>query len=209
MPFKYTPEQQALFEERYGPGQAAVSKRLEEIALARQRGDPAFQPGSAFFKSRLGAQVEAALVSVPPFLDPTGFGRGGGGGYQPLTFAQTEAGQRLAASLALETERFAGQERLRLEETLHDLAKDLLPPADVETAMKQVRRGELVKSKLAFQAVLQNLADEAEHAERRADITLEEENEARTLREARAKITIDMLGRNTAAAILFALGGGE
>lgn len=156
--------------------------------------------------SRVGAWYGSATAPPPDYLDPTGYG---GGGYQPLTFAQTEAGQRLAASLALETERFAGAQRLQLEETLHSLAMDLLPPGDVETAMKQVRRGELVKSKLAFQAVLQNLADETEHAERRADLDLEEENERRTLREARAQITIDMIGRDLGRAILFALGSGE
>lgn len=139
------------------------------------------------------------------FLDPTG---AGGGGYT-LTFAQTEAGQRLAAALALETERVSGRERLKLEETLHGLAMELLPPKDVETAMMQVRRGELVKSKLAFQAVLQNLADETEHAERRADLDLAEENERRTLREARARITIDTVGRDLGRAILFALGASE
>ena len=209
MPREYTPEEQKLFEERYGPGQAAVSARLEEIAKLRELGDPAFQPGSAFFGSRLGGQVEAALGTArPPFPDPTGYG-GRGGGYQPLTFAQTEAGQRLIAALALETERFAGKERLKLEETLQALAMDLLPPDDVETAMKQVRRGELVKSKLAFQAVLQNLADETEHAERRADLQLEEENESRTLREARARITVDVVGKDLGRAILFALGAVE
>jgi len=133
---------------------------------------------------------------------------GGGGGYT-LTFAQTEAGQRLQAALALETERISGRERLKLEDTLHALAVDLLPPGDVETAMRQVRRGELVKSKLAFQAVLQNLADEAEHAERRADLDLAEENERRTLTAARAKLAVDAIGRNVASGILFALGGAE
>ena len=134
--------------------------------------------------------------------DPTGVG-----GYT-LTFAQTEAGQRLAAALALETERVSGQERLKLEETIHGLAMELLPPGDVETAMRQARRGELVKSKLAYQAVLQNLSDEAEHAERRADLDLAEENERRTLTAARAKLTVDAIGRDVASGILFALGGG-
>jgi hypothetical protein len=73
--------------------------------------------------------------------------------------------------------------------------------------MQQVRRGELVKSKLAFQAVLQNLADEAAHAERRRDIELAEENERRTLRDARARITIDTIGRDIGRGILYALGG--
>lgn len=157
--------------------------------------------------SRVGARYGGTAPPPLPFPAPPGFG--GGGGYQPLTFAQTEAGQRLAASLALETERFAGAQRLQLEGTLHSLAMELLPPGDVETAMRQVRRGELVKSKLAFQAVLQNLADEAEHAERRADIDLEEENERQTLRQARAQITIDTLGRDVGRAILFAMGSSE
>ena len=137
----------------------------------------------------------------PDFLDPTG-----AGGFT-LTFAQTETGARLAASLARETERVSGRERLKLEDTLQALAVELLPPGDVETAMRQVRRGELVKSKLAFQAVLENLADEARNAERRRDLDLAEENEKRTLREARSRITIDMLGRNVGLAVLFALGG--
>ncbi|KKK59474.1 hypothetical protein LCGC14_3034040, partial [marine sediment metagenome] len=70
-----------------------------------------------------------------------------------------------------------------------------------------VRRGELVKSKLAFQAVLQNLSDAAQNAERRRDLALAEENEKRTLRNARARITIDMVGRDLGRAVLFALAG--
>ena len=85
--------------------------------------------------------------------------------------------------------------------------KELLPPGDVETAMLQVRRGELVKSKLAFQAVLQNLSDETQNAERRRDLDLAEENEKRTLREARSRITVDMIGRDLGRAVLFALAG--
>ena len=153
--------------------------------------------------SRVGSwYTDRGATLPPPFPDPTGVG-----GYT-LTFAQTEAGQRLQAALALETERISGRERLKLEETIHGLAMELLPPKDVETAMRQVRRGELVKSKLAFQAVLQNLADETEHAERRADLDLEEENERRTLTAARAKLTVDAIGRDLASGILFALGGG-
>lgn len=135
------------------------------------------------------------------FLDPTG------GGGASLSFAQTEAGARLAASLARETERVSGRERLKLESTLFSLAKELLPPEDVETAMKQVRRGELVKSKLAFQAVLENLADESRTNQRRLDLALAEENERRTLRDARARITVDMIGKDLGRAILFALSG--
>jgi hypothetical protein len=155
--------------------------------------------------SAIGASVYG-VGGVTDFLVPDDWGYGGGGGYRPLTFAQTEAGVRLAASLALETERFAGQKRIELEEVLHGLAQELLPPEDVETAMGQVRRGEVVKSKLAFQAVLQNLADEAAHAERRADLDMQEENERRTLREARARITVETIGRDVGRAVLFALG---
>jgi len=126
-----------------------------------------------------------------------------------LTFAQTEAGARLQASLARDTERFSGRERLELEDTLNALAIELLPPEDVETAMRQVRRGELVKSKLAFQAVLENLADIERNTQRRLDFALEEENEKRTLREARSRITIDLIGRDLGRAILFALGASD
>lgn len=200
-----------IYAERIGPtdpGADAMAKRLMEIKELQQRGDPAFQSGSRFFKSKHGSWVERMLGGIqepeapPGLLDPGGSGSG-----YTLTFAQTEAGQRLAASLAQETERVSGRERLKLEDTIHSLAMDLLPPGDVETAMRQVRRGELVKSKLAFQAVLQNLSDEAQHAERRADLDLQEENERRTLREARARITVDLVGRDLGRAVLFALSG--
>ena len=138
---------------------------------------------------------------------------GADGGGPALTFAQTETGVRLAASLARDTERTSGRERLRLEDTLNSLAKELLPPEDVETAMRQVRRGELVKSKLAFQAVLENLSDAAQNEERRRDLAIAEENEKRTLTAARSRITVDMVGRDLGRAVLFALsgstGGGE
>jgi hypothetical protein len=98
---------------------------------------------------------------------------------------------------------------LKLEDTLNALATELLPPEDVETAMLQVRRGEVVKSKLAFQAVLENLSDIERNTQRRLDFVLEEENEKRTLREARASITIDLIGRDLGRAILFALGAGD
>ena len=137
----------------------------------------------------------------PPFPDPTG------GGGATLSFAQTEAGARLAASLSRETERVRGRERLKLEDTLFSLAKELLPPKDVETAMLQVRRGELVKSKLAFQAVLENLADAERNAERRRDLELAEENEKRTLTAARSQIVINMIGKDLGRAVLFALSG--
>ena len=146
-------------------------------------------------------RVDSGEGTIPTIPPPTGSG-------YTLTFAQTEVGQRLAAALALDTERIAGEERLRLEDTLHALAMDLLPPEDVETAMGQVRRGELVKSKLAFQAVLQNLADEAAHAERRKDRELAEENERRTLRDARTRIVVDTIGRDIARGILYDLSSG-
>jgi hypothetical protein len=138
----------------------------------------------------------------PPALPPPPGSEGA-----TLTFAQTEAGVRFAASLARGTEQESAKLRLKLEGTLNSLAMDLLPPADVETAMRQVRRGELVKSKLAFQAVLENLADEARNVERRRDLALAEANEKRTLTNARARITIDMVGRDLGRAVLFALGG--
>lgn len=182
---------------------AQIRRRREQATGVRERADVS----DVLTRLSIGGLGEDRLpLAPPPLLDPTGVG---GRGFAPLTFAQTEAGQRLAASLALETERISGTERLKLEETIHSLALELLPPADVETAMAQVRRGELVKSKLAFQAVLQNLSDETEHAERRADLALQEENERRTLREARARITVDMVGRDLGRAVLFALGAGE
>ncbi len=197
------------FDEHIGPNdpaREALAQRFGELRELQERGDPALQTGSKFFSSRHGRFVEEVLGGIdgPPLPPPPGAGGGGG---SALTFAQTETGVRLAASLALETGRTAGRERLKLEDTLNSLAMDLLPPADVETAMKQVRRGELVKSKLAFQAVLENLADEARNAERRRDLALAEENEKRTLTNARARITIDMVGRDLGRAIIFALGG--
>ncbi len=177
-------------------------KNLESLVQSTQDQDLApitqrlFRTGRGTLTGRLPEDEEDE-----DFLDPTGEG-----GFA-LTFAQTEAGARLAASLSRDTERISGRERLKLEDTLHSLAMELLPPADVETAMRQVRRGELVKSKLAFQAVLQNLSDAAQNAERRRDLALAEENEKRTLRNARARITIDMVGRDLGRAVLFALGG--
>ena len=201
-----------LFDARIGPddpAREALAKRFGELQELQGRGDPAFRTGSRFFGTRTGKFVEEVLghldQPLPPFPDPTGAGGGG----RTLTFAQTEAGARLVASLELETERVRGRERLKLEETIHSLARELLPPGDVETAMRQVRRGELVKSKLAFQAVLQNLTDAAANEERRRDLDLAEENERRTLREARSRIVIDMVGKDLGRAILYALGTGS
>ena len=199
------------FDERIGPddpAREALANRFVELRELQARGDPAFQSGSKFFSSKHGKFVEEVLglIGNPPPLPPPLPPPPGGGGGRVLTFAQTEAGVRLAASLARGAERFSGRERLALEDTLHALAMDLLPPADVEIAMKAVRRGELVKSKLAFQAVMQNLTDEAANVERRADLALAEENEVRSLRDARATITIDMVGRDLGRALLYALG---
>ncbi len=197
------------FDERIGPddpAREALAQRFGELKELQERGDPALQTGSKFVSSRHGRfaeELRAGGIDRPPLPPPPG----SDGSTRVLTFAQTEAGVRLAASLALETERTSGRERLKLEDTLNSLATDLLPPADVETAMRQVRRGELVKSKLAFQAVLENLADEARNAERKRDLALAEENEKRTLTNARARITIDMMGRDLGRAIIFALGG--
>ena len=187
----------------YDPAREGLAQRFLELRELQERGDPAFQTSSRFFASRTGKFVEEVLghLNTTQFLDPTGEGG------RALSFAQTAAGARLAASLARETDRISGRERLRLEGTLQSLAMELLPPGDVETAMRQVRRGELVKSKLAFQAVLQNLADAGQNAERRRDLALAEENERRTLRQARSRITIDMLGKDVGLAILFALSG--
>ena len=200
---------QEIFDERIGPddpARGALIQRFAELKELQERGDPAFQPGSRFFSGRHGQFVEEVLGGIDSTQFPPPPGAGGGGG-AALTFAQTEAGVRFAASLARGTEEKSAKLRLKLEGTLHSLAIDLLPPADVETAMRQVRRGELVKSKLAFQAVLENLADEARNAERRRDLALAEENEKRTLRNARARITVDMVGRDLGRAVLFALGG--
>jgi hypothetical protein len=191
------PNEMTLREESARAQSIGVSLETYRRMSPAERSRRASLTGSA--RTQRGLATTDETTPPPPPL-------GDGGGYT-LTFAQTEAGQRLAAALALDTERIAGKERLKLEDTLHSLAMDLLPPKDVETAMRQVRRGELVKSKLAFQAVLQNLADEAEHAERRKDLRLQEENERRTLRNARARITVDMVGRDLGRAILFALGG--
>ena len=131
---------------------------------------------------------------------------GDGGSTRVLTFAATRAGAEEAAGQARETETFRGTERLKLEATLNALAVDLLPPGEGEVAMKAVRRGEWMNSKLMFQAVMQNLADAAAVSERSLDLELREKNEAETLRDARARITIDMMGRDVGRAILFALG---
>ncbi len=178
-----------------------IAERRGLSPLVVRLGQRAISKGELPFGSAFGPGGTLEGLLGTQFLDPTG-----DGAPRTLSFAQTEAGARLQASLLKETERVRGRERLKLEDTLHSLALELLPPQDVETAMMQVRRGELVKSKLAFQAVLENLSDAAANAERRKDIALAEENESRTLREARSRIVIDMVGKDLGRAILFALG---
>ena len=192
-PFKRTPQELLRIKNL-----AALVESTQNLGPITER---LFSTGRGTLTGKLREEDKDDGTPPPPPPPPPE----GGGRF--LTFAQTEAGVRLAASLALETEGTRGRERLKLEDTLNSLAMDLLPPADVETAMRQVRRGELVKSKLAFQAVLENLADEARNAERRRDLALAEENEKRTLTNARARITVDMIGRDLGRAILFALGG--
>lgn len=199
MPHSFTPQEEAARARSLG-----VSILQFRSLSQAQREQGASVVGTFGTRVLLG---EDDGVPLPPFPDPTGVGGA------TLSFAQTEAGARLAASLAQDVERFRGRERLKLEGVLQSLAMELLPPGDVETAMKQVRRGELVKSKLAFQAVLESLDDAARNEERRRDLDLAEENERRTLRQARSRIVIDMLGRDLGRAILFGLsgsgGGGE
>ena len=181
------------------PAREALAKRFGELRELQERGDPALQPGSKFFTSRHGQFVQEVLGGID-FLDPTGVGGAS------LTFSQTEAGVRLAASLGVSAESDAAALRRGLDDTLHELALDLLPPEDVDDAMAQLRSGKVVKSKLAFQAVLQNLADEARNAGRRADLRLQEENERLVLTQARSRIIVDTIGRDVGAAVLFALG---
>ena len=133
---------------------------------------------------------------------------GDSGGYT-LSFAQTEAGARLQALYDSEQERARGRERLKLEGTLHQLARELLPPRDVGQAIQSVQRGELVKSKLAFQTAVQALQDRQEIDLRREELRQREQIEQATLKQARSKLVVDMIGRDLGRAILFALGTGE
>lgn len=139
----------------------------------------------------------------PPVLPPLG-----DGGYT-LSFAQTEAGERLQGLYAAQLERERGRQRLRLEGTLQTLAKELLPPRDVGAAIQSIQRGELVKSKLAFQTALQALQDRQEIQLRREELRQREEVEKVSLKQARSKLVVDMIGRDLGRAILFALGTGE
>src|SRR3990172_4291432 len=142
--------------------------------------------------------------NLPPSLPPPG----GEGGYT-LSFAETEAGARLRALYDAEQERARGRERLKLEGTLHQLARELLPPRDVGQAIQSVQRGELVKSKLAFQTAMQALQDRQEIDLRREELRQREQIEQAGLKQARSKLVVDMIGRDLGRAILFALGTGE
>lgn len=202
-----------IFEERIkptDPAYEAMAQRMVELKELQERGDPAFQPGSRFFASKTGRFVENVLSRMGTTQEPLPLpSPPGDGGYAPLTFAQTEAGVRLAGTYAREEEREAFRHRLALEDTLHELASDLLPPSDVKIAMKQVQRGEVVKSKMAFQAVLQALSDRQEIEFRMAELKEREEAEARTLRQARARIFVNMVGKDVGRSVLFALGAGS
>jgi len=144
-------------------------------------------------------------TGIPTPLPPGGLG---GGGYT-LSFAETEAGARLSALYDAEQERARGRERLTLEGTIHSLARELLPPRDVGAAIQSVQRGELVKSKLAFQTAMQALQDRQEIDLRREELRQREQIEQATLKQARSKLVVDMIGRDLGRAILFALGTGE
>ena len=120
-----------------------------------------------------------------------------------------EAGERLQGLFAAQLERERGRQRLRLEGTLQTLAKELLPPRDVGTAIQSIQRGELVKSKLAFQTAMQALQDRQEIQLRREELRQREEVEKVSLKQARSKLVVDMIGRDLGRAILFALGTGE
>jgi hypothetical protein len=90
---------------------------LERLSESLQTpGAMGIQPDIPSEEEQFAIRESAAQSRGLSLLNPTGVG-----GYT-LTFAQTEAGVRLAASLALETERIAGQERLGLENVLHSLA---------------------------------------------------------------------------------------
>ena len=84
-----------------------------------------------------------------------------------------------------------------------------MPPRDVGAAIQSVQRGELVKSKLAFQTAMQALQDRQEIDLRREELRQREQVEQATLKQARSKLVVDMIGRDLGRAILFALGTGE
>ena len=162
---------------------------------------------------RLKGLFDSREAGVPGGEGGTGMpmdGAGGlGGGGYTLSFAETEAGARLSALYDAEQERARGRERLTLEGTIHSLARELLPPRDVGAAIQSVQRGELVKSKLAFQTAMQALQDRQEIDLRREELRQREQVEQATLKQARSKLVVDMIGRDLGRAILFALGTGE
>ncbi len=136
-----------------------------------------------------------------------------GSGFRPLTFAQSELGARRALLFQEDLERQRGTERLILEETLFGLAKELLPAGDVDDAIKRFRgkgseMDRLVNSKLQFQAAIQALADRQAITLREEELDIREEVEEKTLKQARARITVDMVGKDLSRAVLFALASG-
>ena len=191
-----------------GPRRPSATQRRENLVdnlLARwQKGYIITGPkGRVKATGGLTSQI-AGEDLLPPSLPPPG----DSGGYT-LSFAETEAGARLRALYDAEQERARGRERLKLEGTLHQLARELLPPRDVGQAIQSVQRGELVKSKLAFQTAIQALQDRQEIDLRREELRQREEIEKVSLKQARSKLTVDMIGRDLGRAILFALGTGE
>lgn len=92
-------------------GSEALEARLSEIAELAGKGDPAFQPGSAFFGTRLGAAVESAISGGEgdPFLDAllaaqSAVGSAGGGAADnSMAIAELQA--------ELERERLAEEKR--------------------------------------------------------------------------------------------------
>ena len=163
-------------------------------------------------EAELDIGLRPGLVRPRPEEDaepPPDGGAGAGGFGYTLSFAQTEAGERLQGLFAAQLERERGRQRLRLEGTLQTLAKELLPPRDVGTAIQSIQRGELVKSKLAFQTAMQALQDRQEIQLRREELRQREEVEKVSLKQARSKLVVDMIGRDLGRAILFALGTGE
>ncbi len=172
--------------------------------LARRRREREQETGIRTFADRsdtLTRLTIKGLASSGDLPDDDGGGR-------TLSFAQTGAGARLAAQYALDEERQRGRERLTLENTLFGLARELLPAGDVDVAIQGIQRGELIKSKLQFQAAIQALADRQDIALRQEELDMREEVEAKTLRQARARIVVDMIGKDVGRAVLYALSTG-
>src|SRR3989304_1621905 len=188
-----------------GPRRPSATQRRENLIdnlLARwQKGYIITGPKGRVKQSFLGKSTTAGEE------EETKVPMDGAGGYT-LSFAETEAGARLRALYDAEQERARGRERLKLEGTLHQLARELLPPRDVGQAIQSVQRGELVKSKLAFQTAMQALQDRQEIDLRREELRQREQIEQATLKQARSKLVVDMIGRDLGRGILFALGTG-